>query len=285
MTNKFNYLIETLRPTISNWDYFVNWARVFDNVEAVELQLNKLNYLLGKGDFELQFRRLFADSPQVVKVLPLLMAVRSTYLETYDEVLNTCSRTVFDPIAQEPDLYISFLIESGLSQLFQDKAIKNLVDYVKGVEVGLDSNGRKNRGGTRMEQVVASHLEKFCMLRGYGLEKQANATIIYSKWNVVVAVDRTSRRFDFAVFNPAKGRVTVIETNFFNGGGSKLKATCGEYQLLANDLRRQGVSLLWVTDGRGWKTSVNPLQEAFESIPYVCNLQMVADGYLHEVQW
>ena len=170
-------------------------------------------------------------------------------------------------------------------KLFKEDGVKNLVDYVIGVEVGLDSNGRKNRGGKLMERVVESYLANFCEERGFEYISQANAKKILKKWNYKIVVNKSSRSFDFAVFNPKSKRIKLFEVNFYNGGGSKLKSVCGEFKSLYSELKKQSVDLVWITDGLGWNTVLRPLEEVYNSNDYVFNLKMVEEGAISRLDW
>ena len=165
-----------------------------------------------------------------------------------------------------------------------DKKIKNFVDYVFGVEVGLDSNGRKNRGGTLMEQIVEV-LVYNSISKNANLEfmPQATPKKIKSEWGCLVHVEKSASRYDFAVFNKSTKKLFLIETNFYNGGGSKLKSVCGEFKTLQNELSPQGIEMIWVTDGKGWLTTQRPLEETFNNNDYVLNLYLLKKGILDEI--
>ena len=154
MQKDFNNLIATFKSSIKTWDYFVNWKKVFSNSSDLEISLNKLNYLLGKDNLEDEFRKLYSSNPDIVKALPVLLAVRENKLEVFDKVTKNSDFFDFSGKEQDPDKYYEFLERSGLARLFQKDGIKNLVDYVMGVEVGLDSNGRKNRGGWQVPHIL-----------------------------------------------------------------------------------------------------------------------------------
>ncbi len=288
MKKDFKNLIGTLKNSIKTWEYFVNWEKVFDNSSELEIILNKLNYLLGKEDLKAEFRKLFDSNPDIVKAFPVLLAVREKKLEIFE--LSDGSFEIFDFNSNQISVdnfekYFVFFEKTGLVNLFKKEGIKNLVDYVIGVEVGLDSNGRKNRGGTMMERIVETHINKLCAQNGCEYLAQANAKTIYDKWGVKVKVDKSSRSFDFAVYNPTNGKFKLIEVNFYNGGGSKLKAVCGEFKELYRELKEQSIDFIWVTDGLGWHTTKRPLEETYNNNEYVFNLQMIEQGVLEELQW
>ncbi len=285
MKKDFNNFISTLKNSIKTWDYFVSWNKVFKNGSELEIILNKLNYLLGKDNLEKEFKILYKSNPDIIKAFPVLLAVRENQLEIYDKKDKTSQFFDFINNTQSIDKYYEFFVKTGIIHLFKDKKIKNLVDYTIGVEVGLDSNGRKNRGGQLMESIVEAFVSDFCKEKGFEYIAQARATEIKRKWNVVVNVDKSERSFDFAVFNPKNKKLKLIETNFYNGGGSKLKAVCGEFKSLHAELKVQKIDFIWITDGLGWHTTKRPLEEVYNHNDYVFNLTSLEKGILKELSW
>ncbi|MFA5948499.1 MAG: type II restriction endonuclease [Candidatus Gracilibacteria bacterium] len=285
MQKDFNNLITTFKSSIKTWDYFVNWKKVFANGSNLEITLNKLNYLLGKENLKEEFNKLYSSNPDIVKALPVLLAVRENKLEVFDKVIKNSEFFDFSGTEKNPEKYYEFLEKSGLARLFQKDGVKNLVDYVMGVEVGLDSNGRKNRGGSLMEEIVESFIRDLCNKNGFEYLSQARATAIKSKWGVDVKVDKSERSFDFAVFNPKNKKVKLFEVNFYNGGGSKLKAVCGEFKSLYTELKDQNIDFIWITDGLGWFTTKRPLEETYNHNEYVFNLNMLEAGILDKLVW
>ena len=285
MNKDFNTLITTFKSSIKTWDYFVNWKKVFANSSDLEITLNKLNYLLGKEELKVEFQKLYTSNPDIVKALPVLLAVRESKLEVFDKATKNSEFFDFTGVEKDCDKYYEFLEKSGLARLFQKDGIKNLVDYVMGVEVGLDSNGRKNRGGSLMEEIVESFIRELCDKNGFEYIAQARSTEIKGKWNIDVKVDKSERSFDFAVFNPKNKKVKLFEVNFYNGGGSKLKAVCGEFKSLYRELRDQNIDFVWVTDGLGWFTTKRPLEETYNHNEFVFNLNMLEAGILDELVW
>lgn len=285
MKKDFNHLVSTFKSSIKTWDYFVNWNKVFANSADLEIALNKLNYLLGKDDLRGEFYKLYESNPDIVKALPVLLAVRESNLEIYDKVSKESEFYDFSGKDKDADKYFEFLDKSGLAKLFQRDGIKNLVDYVIGVEVGLDSNGRKNRGGTLMEEIVGLFLDGFCKQNNLECMPQATPSKIKAKWGFDIKVDKSERSFDFAVYNSQSENIKLFETNFYNGGGSKLKAVCGEFRSLYDELKAQNIEFVWVTDGLGWHTTKRPLEETYNHNDYVFNLNMLEDGALNELSW
>jgi type II restriction enzyme len=277
----FNYFIVNLKPSILFWTYFVNWEKVLRNTKQIELALNNLNYLVGKEDFDKEFRFLLKENPSVAKVIPALVVRDGSNNKKFKILVDFKSKKLvyedFDFTKEkitETDIerYLIFVKESGLKDLIVNKRIKNLVDYMIGVEAGLDSNGRKNRGGHSMEDIVEVFVNDWCKKSGFRYLKEANADKIKQEFGYVVPVDKSSRRYDFAVDN--RKELFIIETNFYSGGGSKLKSTAGEYRNLFDTLKGQ-YKFFWITDGYGWNTTARPLRETFDHNEYVFNLAML----------
>lgn len=284
----FNHLISTLKKSNTTWDYFVNWAKVFGGIKSIEVDLNILNYLIGKDNFDDEMIFLLGKHPSIVKVIPILLACRENSFEILTDF--TKGKLEFESFAfydkgalssSDVSKIISFMKSSGLAELFTGKKIKNVIDYVTGIEVGLDSNGRKNRGGTTMESIIEVFLNGLCEKNKYRCIKEATAKKIQDIFGVDVPVDKSSRRYDFVIHN-GQG-LYLIETNFYGGGGSKLKATAGEYKALQDYLRESGHPFIWITDGLGWKSTIRPLEEAFNHIDFVLNLAFVESGVLEYI--
>lgn len=286
----FDYLLSTLKDSIKGWDYFVNWEKVFSNLTAVEVKLNILNTLIGKPKSDIKgiARELFSKYPDVTTAIPILLACRDDRFKivTSDENNLFTSRDYYftertNLAEEELDSIIEFMDKSTLFSLFSNKAVKNLVDYVFGVEVGLDSNGRKNRSGHAMEDLVENFVKDICFRRGFSYIKEATPNSIKAQWNYNVTVDKSARRFDFAINTNSK--LFLVETNYYGGGGSKLKSTAGEYKTLHDYLTGDGHTLIWITDGKGWLTANRPLEETFYHNDYILNLKMLEEGMLEDI--
>jgi type II restriction enzyme len=288
----FQVLKETLQDSIFTWDYFTDFKKVKQNVKKVEVELNILNYLIGKENIENEFIQLINEYPNIRKALPLLIAIRKEKLA--DTPIITDIETLipenkkyifYDELSpQIKDELLLFFNGSGLKEIFENKYIKNLVDYCMGVEVGFDTNARKNRTGMLMENIVAEFLDEFCTQNtNFSFIEQATQRRIKENFNYDIEIDKNSRRFDFALYNKENNRLYLIEVNYYSGGGSKLKATAGEYQYLNNFVKSQGIEFIWITDGKGWLTALNPLEETFNYNDYVINLNMIKNGILKEI--
>jgi type II restriction enzyme len=281
----FDYLMYTLKDTITAWDYFVNWAKVFGNLRDIEIDLNIINYLIGKQNIEDEFKALLEKHPSIVRLIPILIACRQNkfnILASYDR--NSFKYETYDfgkPETIEKSKVIEFAKSTGFLELLQNKRIKNIVDYVIGVEVGLDSNGRKNRGGKSMETIVEFFIKDICQRKSLDYIKEASSKNIAKRWGLKLKVDKSSRRVDFAINN--KDHLFLVETNFYGGGGSKLKSTAGEYKSMFDFWKDDGHDFIWITDGYGWQTTRLPLQETFNYTDFVLNIDMVSKGLLEDI--
>jgi len=284
----FKYFTNTINKSNTYWDYFVNWEKVFGNIKEIEIDLNTMNYLVGKENIEEAFKELLKRQGSLVRLIPILLAFRGnnvTILTSYaggdfkyEDFKFENKRVLTDA---EIDKAYRFANKTGLLPIFQNKKVKSVIDYVIGVEVGLDSNGRKNRGGKIMERIVEELLKPICTLNGLVYITQATATRIRSEWGINIRVDKSTRRFDFAV--KKSNKLCFIETNYYGGGGSKLKATAGEYKSLYNYLSPDGHTFVWITDGAGWNSTLRPLEETFRHIDYTLNLNMLCKGMLEVI--
>lgn len=286
----FATLKSTFQDSIFTWDYFTDFEKVKKNIQSVEKELNLLNYLIGKENIEVEFISLIEEYPQVCKALPLLIAVRADKLKEMPIITNlqtleadNKSAVFYGTSINKAELLL-FFRESGLKDIFENKHIKNLVDYCFGVEVGMDTNARKNRTGTLMENIVGKYLDGFCQQNSdFSFVDQATKIRIKSTFNYDIQIDKNSRRFDFALYNKIENKLFLIEVNYYGGGGSKLKATAGEYQYLNDFLKTQKISFIWITDGVGWLTALRPLEETFNHNDFVINLSMLKNGILKEI--
>lgn len=286
----FDYIIGNLKETIKGWDYFVDWAKIFGNVDKIEVSLNIMNYLIGKSNIEEEFKKLLKEYPEIVTLIPILVACRDGELTVLDpspdDVFNyknysfkkkkTLSEREIDTIAE-------FALKSGILEIFRTQKIKNVVDYVTGIEVGLDTNARKNRSGTSMELITDIYIKKICEQNKYKYISQATPKKIREEFGYEVKVDKAKRIFDFAVTNNSS--LYLIETNYYGGGGSKLKATAGEYKALFDFIKagNDNHKFIWITDGKGWISTKNSLKETFEHIDYLLNLDMLEKGLLADI--
>jgi type II restriction enzyme len=294
LDDKFNYFMETRFPTNRTPQYWVNWDKVKSNIGAYEIMLNTMNYLVGKNNIEEKAFQLLTQQPQLVATIPILIACRDNSLDVlnYDDNFNMhVEKLDFEHPQDDISLYVKFMQDTGLLDFLKSHVTKSLVDYVFGVEVGLDSNGRKNRSGTENENILERNLIKLVEHNPHCEYKtQATANWIQKHWEITVpeALDRKrkgGRRYDGAVLNRQTNKIIIIETNFYGGGGSKLKAVAGEFSEMYGQFLSQdtNINFVWISDGPGWDTARNPMREAFDVIPNIINLNMVNNGYLSTI--
>lgn len=280
MKRAFDDIIKSIKISLSTYDYFVDFKKVFDNVNHVELKLNTMNYLIGKEDFDKAFNELVKEQPSIVTVIPVLLAIRENNIQVLDEVMKTYNFNHYDPATN----YIEFIRKTGLINLFYDKRIKNLVDYVTGVEVGLDTNGRKNRSGKMMSEVVFNNLKQIDDIK---IIEEANFSKIKSLFNKDISKllkdVKSNKRFDFVVMNK-HDHLFLIETNYYGSSGSKLNETARSYTKLAQDLKNtQNISFIWITDGKGWLSTKKNLLEAYNEIQHLYTIYDLEQKTLNKI--
>lgn len=281
----FERITSSFKEKITQYDYFVNWDKVITCVELFEKELNILNYLVGKQNFELEANNLLREYPGAIKAIPTLLAVREGYVDILIDTKKFEYKSIDffqqEYTKKEISEVVELMVKTGLGRLISGKQIKNLVDYATGVEVGLDSNGRKNRGGSLMESLVEEFVSETCQNLGIPYLSQATSKKIKEKWNIDVLVDKSSRQLDFVINND--GKLFFIECNFYGGGGSKLKSTATEYIEMNRYWNKQGIEFIWITDGAGWKSTLKPLREYFDKADYLLNLDMLKNSVLIKI--
>ena len=279
----FEYLLANLKDTIRTYDFFVAWNKVLGNVSKIEVPLNILNTLIGKDDISNRLKALIKQYPEVVPVIPLLIAVRGKGIKVADICgdieYSFAKRKTYTEA--EIEKIVFFADKSGLLKVFADKSIKNIVDYAIGVEVGLDTNARKNRSGTAMENLTEVYVKAICEKHDFKYIAQATAAKIEQEFGKSVSTDKADRQFDFAL--DTGEMLYLIEVNYFGGKGSKLKSVAGEFSSLFNLVKNKTIGFIWITDGKGWLKSKRPLAETFDAIDYVMNINMIERGLLEEI--
>ena len=259
-----------MRDSINSYDYYVDFPKVFANVDKISVELNILNSLIGKEDIEERFRQLADKYPEIIKCIPILLAVRANeiYAQDDDGAFNYNFKKPNYTLAQ----YIIFMKKTGLFDLISHHIINNLVDYVTGVETGLDSNGRKNRGGHQMEDLVLRFIKK----TGAEWHKEMYLSDVEKKWNVdlsaISAQGTSEKRWDYVVKTPTN--IFLIETNFYTSGGSKLNEVARSYKMIAEEAQNiPNVQFVWLTDGKkGWVSARRNLEETFNVLPTLYNI-------------
>ncbi len=284
MNRNFNDWISKFKTSISDYTYYVDFEKIYKNVDKVKVELNILNSLIGSKNIEEEFQNILIKYPETLECIPLLLAVRSREIFVKDEINEYLFK--FDKMVYSIKDYIKFMRESGLFDLLQNHIINNLYDYVLGIEVGLDSNGRKNRGGHLMENLVESYIIKAGYKKDINYFKEMYLKDIEKKWNLDLSEmsghNTSTKRFDFVI--KTDKQVYVIETNFYSSGGSKLNETARSYKMLAQESKKvDGVTFIWFTDGTGWISARKNLEETFNELETMYNIDDLDNGILNQL--
>lgn len=273
----FDAWLSKFRESISTYGYYTDFDTVYKNADKFKVEINILNSLVGSKNIEKDFENLITRYPECLKAIPLLLAVRSN--EIYCQDKNGAYNYNFSKKEQTIEQYIYFMRETGLFDLLENHIISNLFDYVIGVEVGLGSNGRKNRGGHQMEDLVESYL-KASNLEYY---KEMYLHEIEEKWGIdlsaISAEGTSTKRWDFVI--KTSEMIYVIETNFYASGGSKLNETARSYKMIAEESKSiKGFKFVWITDGAGWNSAKRNLKETFDQMDYIFNIADLENGII-----
>ena len=290
MKRNFNVWLSGFRDSIADYGYYIDFEKVHRNVDNIKVELNILNSLIGSRSIETDFEKLMRKYPEVLKCIPLLLAVRANEIYCQDE--NGGHLFQFDFGKYPPnshahyEKYNYFMRETGLFDLLENHIVNNLVDYATGVETGLDSNGRKNRGGHLMEDLVESFIKKAGFEKDKTYFKEMYIHQIIEKWGIDLSAisnqGKMEKRFDFVVKTPAM--IYGIETNFYGSGGSKLNETARSYKTLALETDTiDGFTFVWFTDGKGWTSARNNLEETFDVMEHIYNIKDLENGVITEV--
>ena len=261
----FQLFVSQLSETNATLGYFTDFAKIRSNVKKIAIKLYQLNYLIGKTDLKEAINDLYQENPKVFEILDILIAIRKNKkAKTFN---NQGEIVALDSYFYSPDKIFEYIQETGLAEVFQNKDVTNLVDYVFGIEVGLDTNARKNRGGDNMANAVALLFNSENLL----FESEVSSTLFPEITSLGVDV----KRFDFVI--KTRQKTYFIETNYYNSGGSKLNEVARAYSDVAPKINQYpNYEFVWITDGQGWLTAKNKLEAAFNIIPCVYNLATVA---------
>ncbi|MBF2753490.1 type II restriction endonuclease [Staphylococcus saprophyticus] len=276
----FEEWINHFKSSIADYKYYVDFEKVKLNVNKIKIELNILNSLIGEEDIENKFLDIVQKYPETLKCIPILLAIRQNEISIKtidkDNVFN------FKKPNHSPEEYAVFMAETGLFDLIQNHLISNLYDYVTGVESGLDSNGRKNRGGHLMEDLVEEHI-KLLNVKYY---KELRTDDLIKKYDIDLSAitnqGKTIKRFDFVI--PYENKIFAIETNFYQSGGSKLNETARSFKNIAISSESiPDFEFVWITDGRGWKSAKNNLAETFSIMEHLYSIQDLQNGALKKM--
>ena len=277
----FNKWLASFQRSIANYSYYTDFSKINKNVDSIKIELNILNSLIGSKNIEDDFEKIIKKYPETLKCIPILLAIRSDeiFIMNEDEALEFS----FIDLNHDINKYKTFMRKTGLFDLLENHILNNLIDYVTGVETGLDSNGRKNRGGHLMENLVEKYIQRAGYIKEVDYFKEMYINEVESKWNINLSAisnkGKMEKRFDFVI--KTKNQIYLIETNFYASGGSKLNETARSYKTLASEIKTiEGVSFVWITDGIGWSSAKHNLEETFDVMNTIYNIKDLQNGAL-----
>ncbi len=297
MKRNFEDVIKGLKNTITPSDFFVDYPKVYLNIKDYERHLNLLNSLIGKDNIEEEFVDLVTNYPEIMRSIPILLATHETNFKIVNVptavMLDNIKNKNFEIIDEEYicydfvklnrpiEDYAEFLKKSGLLELLKDKKIKSLVDYVIGIEVGMDTNARKSRTGKIMELIVEEYI-KLLDVEYHTQMKSAEIDKLYG--TNLCSIGKATKKFDFVYKSKVDGQVIVMEVNYYGKQGSKPNETAKSYIELNNKIMGlDNVKFVWITDGKGWLPSKDNLEDAFDSIEHIYTLTDLENQILNGI--
>ena len=284
MKRNFKDWLSKFRSSIANYGYYIDFDKVYRNVNEIKVELNILNSLIGSKNIEGDFKNLIKKYPETLKCIPILLAVRANEIYAIDGDGDFTYN--FNNINCTVEQYVVFMRKTGLFDLLEKHIINNLVDYVTGVETGLDSNGRKNRGGHLMEDLVESFIVKAGFEKDMTYFKEMYIHEITEKWDIDLSAisnkGKAEKRFDFVIKTDKV--IYGIETNFYASGGSKLNETARSYKQIAQEAETiDGFEFVWFTDGSGWISARHNLEETFDVMEHIYSIDDLENGIIEKI--
>lgn len=298
MKRNFNEVMEDLKETIYPSDFLVDFSKVTNNLSNHEINLNILNTLIGKENIEELFSSLIEKYPEVLSSIPILLATHENKIKSLSNSTSTLIEAIKNKESEkiysdykiynfknrnlEIKEYSKYLKNSGLFDMLKDKKIKNLVDYVLGIEVGMDTNVRKSRSGQIMETITEEYIK---LIPDVEYLVQPKAKDIDKKYGTnLSSIYKATKKFDFAYISKVDGKVILVETNYYGAQGSKPNETARSYMRLNEDIKQiEGVRFVWITDGKGWIPSRNNLEDAYDAIEHLYIIKDLENGILGEI--
>ena len=285
MQRNFTEWLLTFTDSIANYKYYIDFETVYNNAEKLKVELNILNSLIGSKNIESDFENIIAKYPEVLKCIPILLAVRQSEILVLDKDGN---KFIYDfkEMNYTLEQYKTFMKETGLFDLIQNHLVNNLYDYVLGVESGLNSNARKNRGGHLMEDLVENFIQKAGFKKNETYFKEMYLQQIEEKWKLDMSFisnkNQATKRFDFVI--KTNNCIYGIETNFYAANGSKLNETARSYKMIAEEAKQvEGFEFVWITDGMGWISAKNNLKETFDVMENLYNINDLKNESIKDI--
>lgn len=287
----FNDWLSTMNDSIATWNYYTDFDKVYKNVNSIKVELNILNSLIKSKNIEKDFKLLYKNYPQILRAIPILIAKRATDIIIINDSVQKYYFN-FKKRNYDIDDYVLFMRNTGIFDLLENHLIANLYDYVLGVEVGLDTNSRKNRTGIAMENLVESYIVQAGFVKNINYFTQMTTSELNEKFNIDLSSinlseifkgkeknKKAEKKFDFVV--KTKEKCYLIETNFYTSSGSKLNETSRSYKELTLEFNHlNNVKFIWLTDGKGWKVTKRNLKETFDVLDDIYNINDMENGIL-----
>lgn len=281
----FDKWLDTMTDSVASWTYYTDFEKVYENVNDIKIPLCLLNSLIGSKNIKQDFLKLYEEYPEVLRAVPIIIAKR---LKDIVVVKDPDKDFYFDFRKHDytPEEYSLFMEKTGIYDLLEDHLVASLLDYVTGVEVGMDTNGRKNRTGHSMEAIVQQYLEQEGYVMGETMFKEIYQNEIEERFNVDLSAitneGTTQKRFDYVIKSDTT--LYLIEVNFYATGGSKLNETARSYKMITEETKNiPNVEFMWFTDGKGWHKAKNNLRETFEILPNLYNINDLSNGVLKTI--
>ena len=294
MKRNFAEWLSEFEDSIASWRYYTDFEKVYKNVNSIRNELNLLTGLIGNKNIEIEFENLVNEYPNVLKAIPILIAKREKVIIIKDAMQDYYYN--FNKMNYSIKDYIMFMRKTGIFDLLENHLISNLYDYVTGVEVGMDTNARKNRTGDAMEDLVESYIVKAGFVKEHNYFKEVTSTKLKEKWNIDLKeilknidmatqnkkVKMAEKRFDFVIQN--NNILYLIETNFYSSQGSKLNETARSYKKLNKEMKKiKGIKFVWLTDGKGWNSAKGNLEETFNEMEDIYNIKEMKENIMSEI--
>lgn len=292
ITEKVNYFLKNLSISNREASYYVKWDKIKKQSKEYTNELKKLNQLLGQKNVEEKAEKLFIEDPSVLEAIPILIALRLRTQKVinvmeldgnYNKSFYSINFSNID--LEKIDVYMKFIRDSGLFEFFKNSPINDLRDYIYGVEVGMDTNARKNRSGKVMKDFIQKNIESVCKRLGFKYEFDIKSSQLKKKWNYSINSDKKGRKFNAAILDEKNNELYVIVNDYYGGGGTKPSTVTDGFIELDRSIKKSKdeATFIWITDGLGWNDGVEAFTIAFKKIDYVFNMEMVENDFIYEL--
>lgn len=286
--------------TNRGFNYYVDWTNI-DGYQEYLVEIHAMDILIrcNEESFADQFFTLVKKLPTVTLLFPYLfglakkerdrlhqgkdnLMIIQDELDKADHLVYNFSKKSDSLSERDIEKYYDFFVQMGLKHLYQNIIEKSTLDYIAGVLVGMDSNGRKNRGGKAFELACQPLLEKICEKYHLTLFSQKQFKILRD-YGFDVSEDMANRKADFIIFDEKQRKAINFEVNFYNETGSKPEEIIDSYINRQKDLWADGINFGLVTDGKCWETATNQLTKGFRHLDYLLNFYLLKHGMLEEI--